>query len=257
MKFYIETKKISKIFEEGERGKELIAIDEFSLGIKPGEIVALVGRSGCGKTTLLKIMGGILTPTEGVITIGGKPASRTSLQKEVGFVFQKPALLPWRTVLENVLLPLEIMDKASPRKTNTEKAKEMLAKVGLLEFKDFQVQELSGGMQQRVSLARTLVFEPKVLLMDEPFSSLDEITRDAMDTMLLNLWQRKKPTIIFVTHSIREAVYLSDRVVVLSGRPSRVKRVIGIDFPRPRNEAIKFTAKFNRYMKKILSGLKD
>jgi NitT/TauT family transport system ATP-binding protein len=210
------------------------------LEVKPGEFVVLLGPSGCGKTTLLRMLAGLITPTEGAIDIGdrklfaegdSKP-SRAALDS-LGFVFQAPNLLPWRKVWRNIALPLET--KGVSRAERKERATELAQQVGLGDFLDHYPKQLSGGMQQRVAIARALIHKPSILLMDEPFGALDAMTRDSMNLLLQELWLETGKTIVLVTHSISEAVFLADRVVLLSQRPGRLQDVVDVDFARPRD----------------------
>ena len=231
----IKVKNVSKFYSN------LHVLDKINFKVKNKEFVSIIGHSGCGKTTLLKIIGGLLQPDEGTVLIENLPNQLALEKGKIGFVFQNPVLLPWRTVLKNIELPLEIKNvknKISSRK---------LIKIIKLEgFENFYPFQLSGGMQQRVAIARALIFKPSILLMDEPFGSLDELTREELGLELLRLWERENSnlsTIIFVTHSIPEAVFLSDKVIVLSGRPAKVSKIIKINLPRPRKikSIIRFT----------------
>jgi NitT/TauT family transport system ATP-binding protein len=213
-----------------QKGESVLALDRIDFDVEDGEFVTLVGPSGCGKSTLLQILAGILPPTQGQITLKGSPV--TGPRREVGVVFQEPVLLPWLKVIDNVMLPAVVhrLDRDKYRA----RAMELLALVKLQGFESRYPFELSGGMQQRVAIARALLNDPAMILMDEPFGALDAMTREEMNLELLAIWARAKKTIVLITHSIQEAVFLSDRVVVLSGRPGRVVDVVGIDLPRPR-----------------------
>jgi NitT/TauT family transport system ATP-binding protein len=219
------------------------ALSETSLAIKEEEFVALVGPSGCGKTTLLRMLADLEQPTEGSIRIDAEHVSQMRKRRELGFVFQQASLLEWRSVADNVRLPLEL--GGAPRANRRERVAQALELVGLEGFADKRPRELSGGMQQRVSLARALITHPRVLLMDEPFGALDEITRDRLNVELGTLVTKARTTVVFVTHSIREAVFLSDRVVVMSPRPGRVLGVIDVDLPRPRSLSVREDERFN------------
>jgi NitT/TauT family transport system ATP-binding protein len=208
------------------------ALQQINLDIRRGEFVSLIGPSGCGKSTLLRVIGDLTEPTRGTVAVNGKPARRARLDRDYGIVFQAPVLFDWRTVEDNVKLPLEIL--GYDRRRRDERARAMLELVELSEFVRHHPYQLSGGMQQRVSIARALAFEPAILLMDEPFGALDEMTRERMNSEVLRIWQQTGITVVFVTHSIPEAVFLSSRVVVMSARPGRITDVIDIDLPRPR-----------------------
>ena len=242
----IEAHSVSMIYT-GSAGGDVLALDDISFQVRDGEFVCLVGPSGCGKSTLLKILAGLLPHTEGAITRSGREL--TGPGPDVGMVFQQPVLLPWRTVMENALLPIEFrrlrMDEYLKR------AHDLLELVGLGEFKDRYPQELSGGMQQRASIVRALVQDPPILLMDEPFGALDALTREQMNVELLRIWQRHRKTVLFVTHSIAESVFLADRVVVMTPRPGRVAEIIDIDLPRPRELGVINTERFGRYASHI------
>ncbi len=215
-------------------GAQMTALQDINLGIGPGEFVSLIGPSGCGKSTLLRIVGDLIRPTAGAVEVNGKPAHDARLARDYGMVFQAPVLFDWRTVEANVTLPLELlgMDRAQ----RSARVKQMLDLVELGEFARHYPHQLSGGMQQRVAIARALSLEPTILLMDEPFGALDEMTRERLNTEVLRIWQQTGTTVIFVTHSIPEAVFLSTRVVVMSPRPGRITQVIDVDLPQPRNE---------------------
>jgi NitT/TauT family transport system ATP-binding protein len=208
------------------------ALLDIDLSIWSGEFVSLIGPSGCGKSTLLRLIGDLTSPTSGTITVNGKPAARARQDRDYGMVFQAPILFDWRTVQGNVELPLEI--SGAPKAQRTERALEHLRLVELSDFARHYPWQLSGGMQQRVAIARALAVDPAILLMDEPFGALDEMTRERMNLELLKIWDRTKTTIVFVTHSIAEAVFLSTRVVVMSPRPGRISSIIEIDLPRVR-----------------------
>lgn len=223
----------SKIFNEGS-ADQVEALEEIDLHIEPGEFISLIGPSGCGKSTLLRLIGDLLEPSGGRVTVAGKPAHQARLDREYGMVFQQATLYDWRSVAKNVQLPLEVMgrDKAE----REARADEMLDLVGLTEFSSHYPWQLSGGMQQRVAIARALSFEPSILLMDEPFGALDEMTRERMQAEVLDIWAQTGTTVVFVTHSIPEAVFLSTRIVVMSPRPGRIDAVIDTELPQPRDE---------------------
>lgn len=252
----IQIKDLKKIFPPSKKGTSPInAIENIDLEIDSGEFIAIVGPSGCGKTTFLKLIGGLLEPTSGEILIKGRSVKHARLKKEFGFVFQKPVLLPWRTVMDNICLPLEIIQKGSDKSNFIVQAEELLKLVDLLDFKDNYPRELSGGMQQKVAIARALIFKPPFLLMDEPFSAIDEITRDFMNLELLRIWRSLKPAVLFVTHCISEAVFLADKVVVLSERPGEVKQVIDITLHRPRNIEMRYTTEYGYLIKTVRNYL--
>ena len=227
----LDLRRVGMVFNPGGLN-EVTALDGIDIVVEPGEFVSLIGPSGCGKSTLLRLIGDLLKPTTGEILVNGKRPSQARNDRDYGMVFQSATLLDWRTVLDNVALPLEIMgiDRAEREAT----AREMLELVQLGPFADHHPYELSGGMQQRVAIARALSFRPYLLLMDEPFGALDEMTRERMQMELLSIWQETQTTVVFVTHSIPEAVFLSTRVVVMSPRPGRIEEVIDIDLAQPR-----------------------
>ncbi len=218
------------------------ALHEVDLTIAPGEFVSLIGPSGCGKTTLLRVIADLEPISAGTVLVNGMSPHEARLARAYGYVFQAPALFPWRTVLANVMLPLQIQGRS---KADCEAvAREHLARVGLTGFERKYPWQLSGGMQQRVSIARALGFEPKLLMMDEPFGALDEITRDKLNEQLQQLWQRERRTVVFVTHSIAEAVYLSTRIVVMSPRPGRILKEIHSTLPDARHLGLRDTPAF-------------
>jgi NitT/TauT family transport system ATP-binding protein len=221
---------VGQVFD-GREGR-VTALAEIDLHVRPNEFVTLIGRSGCGKSTLLRLIAGLLPPTSGTVTVAGEPV--IGPRRDVSFMFQRPALLPWRSVLSNVMLPIEI-DGDRGRSTYRDKAHELLDLVGLKGFERRLPHELSGGMQQRVSLCRSLIRDPQVMLMDEPFSALDALTRTELSEELQRIKMELSTTIVFVTHSIEEAVVLADRVVVLTPRPGTLREVVDIDIPRPRS----------------------
>ena len=218
------------------------ALSEVDLTIKPGEFVSLIGPSGCGKTTLLRVIADLEHITSGSVLVNGVSTHEARLARAYGYVFQAPGLFPWRTVLGNVKLPLQIHGRASKECESI--AREQLARVGLTGFESKYPWQLSGGMQQRVSIARALSFEPRILMMDEPFGALDEITRDRLNEQLQQLWQRERRTVVFVTHSIAEAVYLSSRIVVMSPRPGRIVKVIESPLPDVRTLDMRDSSQF-------------
>jgi NitT/TauT family transport system ATP-binding protein len=222
------------------------ALDNVTLDVQPGELVALIGPSGCGKSTLLRLIADVLPPTAGTIEVRGGPPRRARLAREFGFVFQHPGLLLWRDALANVSLPLEV-GAWGRRHAPPHRPEALLELVGLRGFEHAYPRQLSGGMQQRVSIARALVTGPPILLMDEPFGALDEITRDHLNQELLRIWAATGTTIVFVTHSIPEAVYLANRIFVFTSRPGRVLEQVRIDLPSPRDPSVKDTPEFVRH----------
>ena len=224
-----------------------VALQDVSFDIARGEMVSLVGPSGCGKSTLLRILAGLTAPTRGALALNGRPLTGPS--PSVGVVFQQPVLLPWRTIIENIMLPAEFRGIASP--AYRERALALLASVGLEGFAHKHPHELSGGMQQRASIVRALAQDPDILLMDEPFGALDAMTREQMNVDVLKIWETSRKTIVFVTHSISEAVFLSHRVFALSPRPGRLTRVLDIDLPFPRELGVINTDAFGAYASSI------
>ena len=228
---------VSKVFPSGLEALRTVTID-----IQPGEFVSFVGPSGCGKSTLLKLIGGLLSPSGGDIAVGGRKVSGP--RRDVGVMFQTSVLFPWRTVLENVLLPIEVF--GLERSAAIDKARGILGMVGLGGRESAYPRELSGGMQQRAALSRVLVTDPRIILMDEPFGALDEFTRERMNVELLRIWSERGQTIIFVTHSINEAVFLSDRIVVMDTQPGRVVAVVEVPLARPRSIELMKSPEFAR-----------
>jgi NitT/TauT family transport system ATP-binding protein len=241
---------VGKVFGKGEGRVE--ALRDISLRIEPGEFVSLLGPSGCGKSTLLRLIGDLIEPTSGTMVVNGKTPAAARSDRDYGIVFQKATLLDWRTVSKNVELPLEIMDIGSRAETATR----MLELVQLSEFGGHYPWQLSGGMQQRVAIARALAFNPSLLLMDEPFGALDEMTRESMQQEVLRIWRETGTTMVFVTHSIPEAVFLSTRVVVMSPRPGRISRIIEIDLPHPRNEDTRESAGYYSKVTEVREALR-
>jgi NitT/TauT family transport system ATP-binding protein len=244
----IEIGRVSMTFRDS-KGEEVSALRDVSLDIKRGEFVSLLGPSGCGKTTLLRIIADLLEPSAGSVRIGGLSPRENRLRQKYGIVFQAPVLFEWRSVRNNVRLPLEIMgiDHAERER----RVDEQLDLVGLSSFADSYPSQLSGGMQQRVGIARALAIKPELLLMDEPFSALDEFTREKLNEDLLAIWRKTRKTVVFVTHNITEAVFLSDRVFVLSPHPGRLSAVIDISLPRPRSLEMRDTPEFVALVSKI------
>jgi NitT/TauT family transport system ATP-binding protein len=236
------------------RNAETVALKDATLEVTEGEFISLIGPSGCGKTTLLRIIADLIQPTSGEISIAGKSPRQSRLDREYGYVFQAPALLEWRSVLKNVMLPLEVMN--FPRSEQQTRATKLLEMVGLKDFHKSYPWQLSGGMQQRVSIARALAFDPKLLLMDEPFGALDEITREAMNLELLKIWQETKKTVVFVTHSIPEAVFLSTRIVVMTPRPGKIEQIIHVDLPHPRDTGTRESQRFFELATEVREALR-
>ena len=247
----LEFADVSKSFGTAEN--RLVVLQDINLVIENGQFVSIIGESGCGKTTMLRIAAGLIPAASGDVVMDGTPVTRP--RRDIGIVFQQSVLLEWRTVMENVLLPVEIfrlkLSEYHP------KALDLLDMMGLTDFESHYPVQLSGGMQQRVAIARALILEPSVLMMDEPFGALDAITREQMNTELLRIWNLSNTTAMFVTHDIAEAVYLSDRVVVLSSRPGRIKRVFDIDLPRPRSPEHRFDDRFTRYCRDLKHEMID
>jgi NitT/TauT family transport system ATP-binding protein len=253
----ITVENVSKTYDSGKGAVRALA--ETSVAVDAGSFVSVVGPSGGGKTTLLKIIGDIITATSGHVTIDGIPAGALRRRREIGYVFQTPVLLPWRTVEDNVTLPFDLgrgrlhAGRGRRQKAEAKKlARDALDMVGLTDFADRLPAELSGGMQARVSLARALVYSPKVLLMDEPFAALDELTRTEMASHLLRVWETLHTTVLFVTHHIEEAVLLSNRVIVMSDRPGRVRRQVQVDLPRPRSLASRRLPRFREIVEDLV-----
>ncbi|MBM2828232.1 MAG: transporter ATP-binding protein [Actinobacteria bacterium] len=224
-------------------GGTVTALEDISLDVRENEFVTLVGPSGCGKSTVLKILGGIIRASGGTHLFDGKPLDKPS--REIGMVFQRPVLLPWRNVLDNVLFPIEMLGWNV--REHLDEAHRLIKLVGLSGFEKALPQELSGGMQQRVSICRALVYDPKLLLMDEPFGAVDAMTREEMGLEVLRIWRERRKTVVFVTHSIPESVFLADRVVVMTPRPGCIVLNLPIDLPRPRTIDMEFTPEFKAY----------
>jgi NitT/TauT family transport system ATP-binding protein len=249
----VDAKGVSLTFETSDGKVE--ALSKVDLQVNAGDFVSLIGPSGCGKTTLLRVIADLEQPTEGTIVINGLTPSQARLKRAYGYIFQAPALYPWRTIERNVMLPLEIMGVAAEERRA--RAERYLKLVNLAGFERKFPWQLSGGMQQRASIARALSFDPALLLMDEPFGALDEIVRDHLNEQLLRLWHQTGKTVVFVTHSIPEAVFLSTRIVVMSPRPGRIIDVIPCDFPRDRTLEIRETPEFLKIAQRVRVGLRS
>lgn len=245
----IQVDGISAVFSNGNGG--LRALDEISFSVQPEEFVCILGPSGSGKSTLLRILAGLLPPTTGEVRFCGELV--TGPRRGVGFVFQKSNLMPWRTVLQNITLPLEL--DGIDRSIASERAMEMVELIGLDGFEHVLPRDLSGGMAQRVAIARALIHDPDVMLLDEPFGSLDALTRERMGNELLRIWQVKQKTVLMVTHSISEALFLSDRVLVISHYPGQLQLDLRVGFPRPRREDILYTAGFGDLVSKVRQAI--
>ncbi len=247
---HIEVDQVTKTYPSD--AGDILALDCIDFDIGSREFVSIVGPSGCGKSTLLRCIGGLIPPTLGEVRIGGDAVVEPD--PRIGYVFQKAVLLPWRTIEDNVLLPFEINGRTS--EANRKKAHEVLDMVGLGDYLKHRPTELSGGMQQRVSVARALATEPSILLMDEPFGALDAQTRESMNVELLRIWQEAQCTVVFVTHDIGEALFLSDRVLVMSARPGRVHDVVDVEMERPRTfEAVETDERFWNMRQRIRDEL--
>ena len=243
---------VTKIFRAGS-ADPVVALDGIDLEVREGEFVSIVGASGSGKSTLLRIVDGLAVPSEGSVEIGG--AAVTKPGQDRGFVFQQDRLFPWRTIVDNVALGLEL--RGMRRDVRRAHARELLGIMGLAKFADSYPGELSGGMRQRANLARAYAVEPQILIMDEPYAALDGQTREIMQHFLLETWDRHRRTVLFVTHQIDEAVYLSDRIVVLTSRPGRIKETVDVDLPRPRTLGLKRTPEFGRLVDRVWSSIEE
>jgi NitT/TauT family transport system ATP-binding protein len=245
---------VSKVF--GPAGRRVGALDRVSLDLRRGEFVTVIGPSGCGKSTLLRVVAGLLPADRGRVSIFGETVEKATAAKHIGFVPQSPALLPWRSVIDNVRLPTQVNRRAAADGRDVRDPEELLRAFGLGGVLDRYPSQLSGGMQQRVAIARAYVFGPAVLLMDEPFSALDELTREVQRHELLDFWQANRKTVLFVTHSVPEAVTLSDRIVIMSARPGRVHAVIDVDLARPRRDAVESTPAFHELVEEVRVALR-
>jgi NitT/TauT family transport system ATP-binding protein len=251
----IQIEGVSMRYPSSSKEAAVLALSDISLEIAEAEFIALIGPSGCGKTTLLRLIADLLQPSEGQLKVRGKAPTSARQKREYGFVPQAPTLYDWRTVLQNVELPLELMPM--PKVQRQKRATELLTLVGLQDFQHKYPWQLSGGMQQRVSIARALSFQPSILLMDEPFGALDEMTRERLNMELLNIWQDTHTTVVFVTHSIPEAVFLSTRVVVMSPRPGRISTIVPIDLPYPRIDTTRELPHYFELISQIRENLRE
>jgi NitT/TauT family transport system ATP-binding protein len=244
----IALERVSKRFQL--EGQQVDALEDVTLRVAPGEFCSLIGPSGCGKSTLLRIVAALLPPSAGTVMVGRENATAARERRDLGFVFQDPILLPWRTALENVELPMQVA-RALPAAERRARARALLELVGLAEFERATPAQLSGGMQRRVGIARALALEPRTLLLDEPFGALDEITRQRMNAELLRIWGQARTTALLVTHNVGEAVYLSDRVLVMASKPGRIVGEVPIDLPRPRSLDMLEEPRFFEYSRQL------
>ena len=245
----ISVRQLSLRYGRGESG--VLALSDISFSVGDGEFIAVVGPSGCGKSTLLKILAGLLPQTAGEANLKGSPIKGP--RRDIGVVFQSPVLFPWRTVLGNVMLPADVqrLDKDEMRK----RALDLIKLVGLSGFEERYPRELSGGMQQRVGIVRALIHDPAILLMDEPFGALDAMTRESMNVELQRIWMERRKTVLFITHSTAEAVFLADRVIVMTARPGKIGDEFEVDLPRPRKLDVMNTEAFGAYVKRVRAAL--
>ena len=248
----VELRGVDKTFSS--QAGSTIALEGIDLTVGASEFVSLIGPSGCGKSTLLRVVGDLVPASAGLVVVNGKPARQARMERDYGMVFQAPVLLDWRSVESNVRLPLEVMGRNTAE--DRERVVEMLELVELGAFRHHYPHQLSGGMQQRVAIARALVFHPALLLMDEPFGALDEMTRERLNAEVLTIWARTGTTVLFVTHSIPEAVFLSTRVVVMSARPGRIAEVIEIDLPQPRDETTRESERYYELVTEVRESLR-
>ena len=248
---HVSVTNLRKVYRTGAESVE--AVSQVSFSVPRGQFVAILGPSGCGKSTLLMMVGGLETVTSGSIEIGGTPM--TGPRTDIGVMFQDPTLLPWKSALDNVLFPIRVLKR--PLADYRARARDLLAMVGLQDFERKKPHQLSGGMRQRVAICRTLVSDPDVLLMDEPFSALDAISRDEMNELLLDLWQQFTKTALFVTHSIREAVLLADRVLVMTRRPATIVEDLAVPFARPRSMALGENREFNEICRHLRERIEE
>jgi NitT/TauT family transport system ATP-binding protein len=242
----INVRHVDKVFST-LRNEKVVALSDISLTVAQREFITVVGPSGCGKSTLLRILAGLITASSGTVELDGMPV--TAPRPDIGIVFQNAVLLPWRTVLQNVLLPAEV--QGLPEEQSRRRARDLLKMVGLSDFETKYPMELSGGMQQRAAISRALVSDPRILLMDEPFGALDAMTREQMNLDLQHIWSESGKTVVLITHSIPEAVFLADRVVVMTARPGKIARIVDVDLPRPRSLDVMGDPEFGRLTSEI------
>lgn len=256
----IKLRGVSKVYDQ--RDRSVLALEDVTFDVEEGSFVSVVGPSGCGKSTLLLAIAGIVPIESGTISTGeSASASQDNSQRLLGIVFQRPVLLPWRSVLENVLFPVEILLENHTLEglyaAYRERTLELLETMGLADFKNAYPRELSGGMQQRVSICRSLIYDPPVILMDEPFGALDAFTRQRLNRELLEIWQKSSKTILFVTHSLEEAVYLSDKIVVFSPRPGTVREILEVDLGRPRSLDVRNSPRYHELVRRAYDYFQD
>ena len=250
----IQAQQITKVFNPASE-EQVAALEDITLEVQPEEFISLIGPSGCGKSTLLRLIGGLVAPSDGELLVNGKLPQQARIDRDYGMVFQAATLLEWRNVRKNIELPLEI--QGVPAQERRQKAQAALELVELGGFGDHWPWQLSGGMQQRVAIARALVFQPSLLLMDEPFGALDEFTRERMNMELLHIWRETETTVLFVTHSIPEAIFLSSRVVVMSPRPGRITEIVEVELPRPRNFETRALPQYHEQVAQVRELMRD
>ncbi len=250
----IQAQQITKVFNPASE-EQVAALEDITLEVQPEEFISLIGPSGCGKSTLLRLIGGLVAPSDGELLVNGKLPQQARIDRDYGMVFQAATLLEWRNVRKNIELPLEI--QGVPTQERRQKAQAALELVELGGFGDHWPWQLSGGMQQRVAIARALVFQPSLLLMDEPFGALDEFTRERMNMELLHIWRETETTVLFVTHSIPEAIFLSSRVVVMSPRPGRITEIVEVELPRPRNFETRALPQYHEQVAQVRELMRD
>ncbi len=250
----IQAQQITKVFNPASE-EQVAALEDITLEVQPEEFISLIGPSGCGKSTLLRLIGGLVAPSDGELLVNGKLPQQARIDRDYGMVFQAATLLEWRNVRKNIELPLEI--QGVPTQERRQKAQAALELVELGGFGDHWPWQLSGGMQQRVAIARALVFQPSLMLMDEPFGALDEFTRERMNMELLHIWRETETTVLFVTHSIPEAIFLSSRVVVMSPRPGRITEIVEVELPRPRNFETRALPQYHEQVAQVRELMRD